>query len=109
MDNLRWPQAMIRLAQFPLCPLRRIASDAAEDMPNASCGRRKPPRSQTPSRRWEGAKKSRDLHDHGSASRINPTDYLRAGDGTRTHDVQLGKEAERQGLTSPTANFRLGT
>ena len=33
----------------------------------------------------------------------------RAGDRTRTGDVQLGKEAENQGLTSPTANSPLST
>jgi len=33
----------------------------------------------------------------------------RAGDGTRTHDVQLGKEAEKQGLSEVRANFPLKT
>src|SRR5438093_4723033 len=33
----------------------------------------------------------------------------RAGDRTRTGDVQLGKEAENQGLTLPTANSPLRT
>ena len=33
----------------------------------------------------------------------------RAGDGTRTHDVQLGKEAEKQGLSEVRANSPLKT
>ena len=31
--------------------------------------------------------------------------FQRAGDGTRTHDVQLGKEAEKQGLSRSTRQF----
>ena len=36
-------------------------------------------------------------------------DFERAGDGTRTHDVQLGKEAEKQVLSGVHANSPLGT
>jgi hypothetical protein len=40
---------------------------------------------------------------------IQPNDFQRAGDRTRSGDVQLGKEAEKQGLTLPSANFPLGS
>ena len=43
--------------------------------------------------------------DPGDYKRLELQDFQRAGDGTRTHDVQLGKEAEKQGLSRSTRQF----
>jgi hypothetical protein len=47
--------------------------------------------------------------DPGDCNRLEIQDFQRAGDGTRTHDVQLGKEAEKQALSGLRANSRLKT
>ena len=44
--------------------------------------------------------------DLGDGNRFEFQNFQRAGDGTRTHDVQLGKEAEHQGLTRVGAKLR---
>ena len=47
--------------------------------------------------------------DPGDGNRLEIQNFQRAGDGTRTHDVQLGKEAEKQGLSEVRANSPLKT
>src|SRR4029434_10680025 len=47
--------------------------------------------------------------DPGDWNCLGLQDFQGAGDGTRTHDVQLGKEAEKQALSGVRANSPLRT
>jgi len=58
---------------------------------------------------WVPKKIAGTRSDRGDRNCFQVKNFQRAGDGTRTHDVQLGKEAEKQALSGVRANSPLRT